>query len=126
MRDEAVVGLFAFAVCVFLAAPGTTWYDGGELALAASTLGVAHAPGEPAYLAFASLATLLPVGDVSFRLTLLSAATVAGSSACMVGLGRRIADPWGPSAARVAGLFAGVATSACPLVVLQVVCKHNI
>ena len=64
---------------VALGAAGTTWYDGAELALAAATLGVAHPPGEPGYLVLASLAALVPVGDVSFRLTLLSAGTMAAS-----------------------------------------------
>lgn len=41
------------------------------------TLGVAHPPGEPLWLAFARIAQLVPVGDIAFRATLLSALCLA-------------------------------------------------
>jgi len=120
-RAPWIVGGASFALCIFLAAPGTTWHDGGELGLAAATLGVAHPPGEPAYLVLAALAALIPVGDVCFRLTLLSAATVAGSAALMVVLGRRLAAATGASEAssRIAGIAAGTLVAVSPLTVLQ-------
>ncbi|MEE2830349.1 MAG: DUF2723 domain-containing protein, partial [Myxococcota bacterium] len=40
-------------------------------------MGIAHPPGEPVWLATARLAQLIPVGDIAFRTTLLSAACVA-------------------------------------------------
>ncbi len=43
-----LIGALSFAFYMAMAAPGLTWFDGGELALAAGTMGVAHPPGEPA------------------------------------------------------------------------------
>jgi hypothetical protein len=40
-------------------------------------MGVAHPPGEPLWLAFARVAQLIPVGDIAFRATLLSALCLA-------------------------------------------------
>jgi len=120
-RAPWIVGGASFALCVLLGAPGTTWHDGGELALAASTLGVAHPPGEPAYLVLAALAALLPVGDASFRLTLLSAATVAAAAGLLTDLTTRLARRagFGEEAATWAGVGAGAALAVCPLVALQ-------
>ena len=114
----AVFGV-CFTVFVVLAAPGLTWLDGGELALAAGTMAVAHPPGEPAYLVLARLAALVPIGDLPFRLTLLAAATVAGAAACLAALVSSVAGglrgvPGAqvPLAGAVAGLLFGLAPAA--------------
>src|SRR3972149_1070758 len=72
-------------------APNLTWahggHDGGDLIVAAYTLGVSHPPGYPAYTLLAHLFTLLPWGSVAFRVNLLSAvgaALAAGSVALAV------------------------------------------
>jgi len=71
-------------------APDLTWAhgsDGGDLIVAAYTLGVSHPPGYPAYTLLAYLFTLLPWGSVAFRVNLLSAmsaAVAAGSVALAV------------------------------------------
>jgi hypothetical protein len=71
-------------------APNLTWAhggDGGDLIVAAYTLGVGHPPGYPAYTLLAHLFTLLPWGSVAFRVNLLSAmgaAVAAGSVALAV------------------------------------------
>jgi hypothetical protein len=69
-------------------APDLTWAhggnDGGDLIVAAYTLGVGHPPGYPAYTLLAHLFTLLPWGSVAFRVNLFSAmgaAVAAGSVA---------------------------------------------
>jgi len=116
----------SFAVSLICAAPGLTWLDGGELALAAGSMGVAHPPGEPAYLVLARLAALLPIGDLPFRLTLLSAATIAGASGLLSGMVARVvagAEPESscPVAAVLAGGVAGLAFATAPGVQLQAV-----
>lgn len=121
-----VVACFSFAVSMSCAAPGLTWLDGGELALAAGSMGVAHPPGEPAYLVLARLAALIPVGDLPFRLTLLSAATVAGAAGVLASLVARAVEAAGiASACRVgptlAGGVAGLAFATAPGVQLQAV-----
>ena len=71
-------------------APNLTWAhggDGGDLIVAAYTLGISHPPGYPAYTLLAHLFTLLPWGSVAFRVNLLSAmgaAVAAGSVALAV------------------------------------------
>ena len=66
------VGLLAIYIATLM--PGVPPTDSGELALAAWTGGVAHAPGFPLYTALGWLWThLLPLGRVIWRLNLLSA-----------------------------------------------------
>lgn len=70
------LGLGAAASLLYLATAATTVSFGGdcgELAAAAWCLGIAHPTGYPLYLLLAKLFTLLPVGEVAFRLTILSA-----------------------------------------------------
>lgn len=57
--------------------PSVDWLDAGNLVASAWVMGVAHPPGEPAYLGLAKLAQLVPVGDLAFRVNLLSGACVA-------------------------------------------------
>jgi len=97
---EVMLGVAAFAVAVLFGAPGLTWHDGGELALAAATAGVAHAPGEPAWLTLAAVAARLPIGELPFRLTIFSAATVGACAALLAGVVRR-------ESTAAAGLMAG-------------------
>ncbi len=66
-----------FALAVWHLAPSVSWQDSGSLVSAAWYLGIAHPPGEPAYLALGRLAQLLPIGDIAFRLNLLSALALA-------------------------------------------------
>lgn len=47
--------------------------DSAELSVGAYTLGLVHAPGYPLYLMLGKLFTLLPVGDVGYRMNLMSA-----------------------------------------------------
>ena len=67
-----------FCVYVVALAPSVGWLDSGSLTGSAWMMGVAHPPGEPAWLALARIAQLIPVGDIAFRTSLLSAACVAG------------------------------------------------
>ena len=122
-----VVFVLCFAQGLWLAAPGLCWLDGGELALAAATLGVAHPPGEPFYMSLAALAALLPVGDLSFRLTVLSAGTVACAAALLSLLAERAWDrlPLRPEGDLALGrwfaLAAGLLFGIGPSLVLQAV-----
>lgn len=50
------------------------WYDMGEFATAAYVLGIAHNTGYPLLMLLGKLFTLLPVGDVAYRVNLMSAA----------------------------------------------------
>ena len=117
-----VVAGITFFWCLILAAPGLTWLDGGELSLAAGVMGVAHPPGEPAYLVLGKLAALVPVGDLPFRLTLLSALTVAIAAGLLAAIvndaaGKLSGMPG--SGVPLAGLIAGLCFGLSPALVLQ-------
>ncbi len=58
-------------------APTVYGVDGAELSTAAFLLGIAHPPGSPAYLLLGHVFTWLPVGDIGYRLNLLSAGAAA-------------------------------------------------
>lgn len=78
-----VLLVFSFAVYCATLAPTITWAhhaaDGGDLITAAHTFGVAHPPGYPTYVLLGKLFTLLPLGDVAFRLNLMSAVFASAS-----------------------------------------------
>lgn len=108
-RDLLCIALTGLvSLCVYLAtlAPGLTWAhdsaDGGELAAAASTLGIAHPPGYPTYLLLAHPLTLLPVGEVATRTNLFSALCATGAVVLLTWSLARMACGW--AAAWVAGL----------------------
>jgi len=72
-----VLSLLSFSTYLVTIAPTLTWRndgaDGGDLIAAAYTLGIPHPTGYPVYIMLAKLFTLLPVGDVAYRVNLMSA-----------------------------------------------------
>lgn len=80
----AVVLFVVFLILYSSALPASiTWKnasaDGGELAIAVETLGVPHPPGYPTYVLLGRAFRLLPVGELAYRLAIMSA--VAGAAA---------------------------------------------
>ena len=69
----------SFGLLLAMAWPGVTWFDGGELAAAGVTLGVAHPTGFPTWTLLAFAASLVPLGELAFRVTLLSCALTAAA-----------------------------------------------
>ncbi|MBI4790843.1 MAG: DUF2723 domain-containing protein [Chloroflexi bacterium] len=78
---DYIVGILvvAAAVVVYLRtlAPTVYTFDSAEFATGGWTLGIIHAAGYPVYLLLAKLFTLLPVGDVAYRVNLMSAVWAA-------------------------------------------------
>src|SRR5258708_7251406 len=76
------IGLFAVCLLVLLrtTVPTVYSYDSGEYAIGAARLGIIRALGYALYLLIAHVFTLLPVGDVGFRVNLLSAVALALSA----------------------------------------------
>jgi hypothetical protein len=74
-------GLIAFIVYVYTLAPTITWrndgVDSGDLATAVAVGGVPHPPGYPTYLILGEVFKRLPIGDIAYRLNLLSAFSAA-------------------------------------------------
>jgi len=75
------VFILCFALYCGTLAPTITWqhdgYDGGDLITAAYTLGIPHPTGYPTYMLLGHLITQLPLGDVAYRMNLLSALCAA-------------------------------------------------
>lgn len=109
-RTAAVVFLALGVVYALTLAPGLTWWDAGELALAADGFGIPHPPGTALYVLVArSWHLLLPGVPTVLATNLLSA--VASAAGCAL-LGAWLARSLGDSRAAVAaGIAAGAMTS---------------
>ena len=76
----ALVTALTFALYLYTLAPNVTLEDSGEYITAAVTLGVTHPPGYPTWTTLTHLlVTLLPIGNVAWRVNLFSA--ICGSIA---------------------------------------------
>ncbi len=115
----ASASLAAWALYVGVASGRLGWADAPELAAAGQQLGIAHAPGQPAYLLLVRLAQLLPVGDLAARAVWLSAATSALVVGAMVLLGDRLLPPRAPRTGPL--LFLAAATAVCGPLLIQAV-----
>jgi len=76
--DLAVsVAIFAFTLAIYILTLSRSVYfgDSGEFIAVAKTLGIAHPPGYPLYTILAHLFTLLPFGNLAFKVNLFSAVT---------------------------------------------------
>jgi len=82
-RFASLCGVAAWALPLALyvrtMAPTVYGVDSADLTTSAFLLGISHPPGAPTYLLVGHVFTWLPIGDVGYRLNLLSA--VAGSLA---------------------------------------------
>ena len=71
--QASCVATIAFAVYVRTLAPTVMWYDMGEFATGAYVLGIAHNTGYPLFMLLGKLFTFIPLGDVAYRVNLMSA-----------------------------------------------------
>jgi hypothetical protein len=69
----ALTFVISFVLYLVTLAPTVTFEDSGELAAAAYNLGVPHEPGYPLWTMLGWAFTHLPIGDVAYRLNLMSA-----------------------------------------------------
>lgn len=108
MPRVVVAGWVAFAWAAIGASPSHAWLDAGELAAAGYELGVMHPPGMPGLAAIMRLASLVPIGTLGFRITLVSAAAAAVTVALVVALLERRQTPalaiWGAALWLLVGL----------------------
>lgn len=63
----------SFLLYLLTLAPTVTFEDSGELIAAAYTLGVPHQPGYPLFTIMGRVFTLLPFGNIAYRVNLMSA-----------------------------------------------------
>ncbi len=73
MNRYYLIFLLSFAVFIFFLTPDINTGDGGELTTAAWFLGLAHPSSYPLYLMTGKTFTFLPLGNVAFRLAIISA-----------------------------------------------------
>jgi len=110
----SIFGLFVRELC-----PTVYWRDSAEFQLAGYALGIPHPAGSPAYIPLAKLFSLLPFGEVAFRINLLSAASGALAAGMLFFLCFELVQlvrpaglhPWG---ARLASLSAALMFSLGP------------
>jgi hypothetical protein len=95
------LGLLALYAITTLRTVGA--YDSAELATGSVSLGIVHAPGYPAYLLLGHLFSKLPVGEVAFRINLLSGVCGAAAAGLLVAFTGRI------TGSTLAGAAAGLA-----------------
>ena len=113
MRPRSLLVLgFVFLAFIFLythtLSPGLLPADSGEFQLVAQVLGIAHPPGYPLYTLLAWAFTLIPVGDVTWRVNLTSAFFAA---LALVFLCRAAEKAWGST---LGGLAAALALAGVP------------
>ena len=108
----AVAGTaLAWGLYVATASGGVGWYDAPELAAAAQQLGVAHSPGEPAYILLLKLAQMVPLGDLASRAVWVSAFGAAAVVGLSVLLARELLPPPCVTPVGLVAVAALVATS---------------
>src|SRR5436305_8369474 len=84
--QQTLIFLGCLVILLRTMAPSLYTLDSAELAIGAKTLGIVHAPGYPLYLLVAHLFTLLPIGDVAYRVNVFSAISLALAAAIIYGL----------------------------------------
>lgn len=115
MSRLALIGAAAAAaIFAWLAAPGLTWLDAGELAAASAELGIAHPPGFALFaLVHKAVMLAVPLGDVAFRGNVASGLVAAAALGATV----HAARAWGASGGAAAAGAALVAVA--PVFVLH-------
>ncbi len=73
MNRYYLVFLSSYVIFVFFLTPNVSTGDGGELATASYFLGTAHPSSYPLYIMIGKTFSFLPLGNVAFRLAIMSA-----------------------------------------------------
>ena len=73
----AVIGGIALILYGKTMAPTTTFWDCGEFIACSYTMGVAHPPGAPMFIMMGRVFTLIPFGDIGWRVNLISVLATA-------------------------------------------------
>src|SRR3954465_10860585 len=93
-RAPLITGAVIFAAAVMLylrtLAPSVMPGDYAEFQMAAAVLGGPHPTGYPLYIMLGKLFTLLPFGDVAFRVNLSSAVYMAGGATMLYAVALRL------------------------------------
>lgn len=90
---DSIIGIgiliVTMSVYILTMAPTVHFGDSGELTVAAYDLGIAHPPGYPLYLLLGKLFMLIiPIGDMAFRMNLMSVCFAAITAVLIYGIMR--------------------------------------
>lgn len=82
--------IFAASFCLYAltASPAMGWLDSPEFVAQAASLGVAHSPGHPLPALLGRWATLIPIGDLVWRINLMSSLCAAGAVTLLFACGQ--------------------------------------
>jgi len=89
---DSVVFVLGLGLYVHTLAPTVLPSNSGEFQFVADILGIAHPPGYPLYTMLGKLFTLIPVGDVAYRVNLMSAFFAALTLALVSRTVRRVTN----------------------------------
>lgn len=89
---DSIVFVLGLGLYVHTLAPTVLPADSGEFQFVADILGIAHPPGYPLYTMLGKLFTLIPLGDVAYRVNLMSALFAALTLALVSRTVRRATD----------------------------------
>src|SRR4051812_48151934 len=89
-----VAGITVFALYVVTLAPTTAMWDASEYITAAYTLGIPPPPGNPLFVLLGRVATLMPFGNVAFRVNLLAAFSSAVAAGIWFLVAERVLAQW--------------------------------
>lgn len=87
---DVAVGLGFFALYLSTLAPTILPADSGEFQIVGPLLGVAHPPGYALFTMLAKLFSLIPLGEVAWRLNLMGAVTGAATLVVVARTARRV------------------------------------
>ncbi len=90
----AGVGLLAFAVYLQTLLPSVGWGDIARFQYVARIWGIPHRFGYPLYIAISRLFGYLPIGDLAYRINLMSAFFAALAAVTVYALVVRLAGDW--------------------------------
>ena len=93
-RAAAVTAAAVLALYVATLAPTTAMWDASEYITAAYTLGIPHPPGNPLFVLLGRVASLLPFGNVAFRVNLLAAVCSALAAGIWFLVAERVLAQW--------------------------------
>jgi len=100
---DTIVFALGLGLYVYTLAPTVLPSNSGEFQFVADILGIAHPPGYPLFTMLGKLFTLIPVGDVAYRVNLMSAFFAALTLALVSRTVRRATDSaWGGVAGALA------------------------
>ena len=88
------VGLFAFSVYLQTLLPGAGWGDIARFQYVARIWGIPHRFGYPLYIVLSRLFGYLPVGDLAYRVNLMSAVMAALAAVMVYFLVMRLVGDW--------------------------------